>query len=105
MDIRKLRILLASLTVKQLKDICANHRNWGVYSSSTAITGYSKCKNKKELAEHIFSYFAKHNDPHGFYYEDNGSQWCHKEVLHDFQYNGEKVISTPLFSIIYQKLE
>ena len=105
MDIRKLRSFLSSLTVKELKDICANHRNWGVYSSRTAITGYSKCKNKKELVSHIFSYFAKHNDPRGFYYEDKGSQWSFKKEFHDFQYNGEKIISTPLFSIIYQELE
>jgi len=104
MNLEELNLYLKTLTVKKLKTICCNTRNWGVYNSSTAISGYSKCKNKEELIALIFAYFARQNEPHGFYFEDNGSQWSKKITYHDFQYEKERIESNPLFSVIYQEV-
>ena len=67
MDITELKAFLNTLTIAQLKTICNKPRNWGVYHTSPAISGYSKCKNKAELIERIYNYFEYFTHiKHGF---------------------------------------
>lgn len=87
MKINELKDFLNTLTIKKLKLICNTNRLWGVYESSPSITGYSKCKNKKELIDHIFKHFEYYTKKH---YGDNEVPdyfgYLQKEI--DFNYNG-----------------
>ena len=62
MKITELREFLKTLAVAKLRSICNIPRCWGVYQSSPAISGYSKCK-KDELCELIYNHY---NSQEGF---------------------------------------
>ena len=87
MQLQELKYFLKTLTVAKLKEICNTRRCWGVYQSSPAIAGYSKCKNKAELIEHIYNHYAIFEEVH---YCDNECPnyfgYVQKEI--DFTYNG-----------------
>ena len=87
MDIKELKQFLETLTIKQLKAICNTKRLWGVYNSYPAISGYSKCKTKKELVLHIFEHYNYYSKKH---YGDNEVPdyfgYIQKDI--DYIYNG-----------------
>ena len=86
MRIDELRIFLEKLSINQLKLICNKPRSWGVYNSSPAIAGYSKCKNKEELIDLIFNYFNYYSQKH---YGDNESRYYDGYVQKDIDYTYE----------------
>ncbi len=92
MDLKELRVFLETLTIKQLKDICNTPRSWGVYRSSPAISGYSKCKSKGSLILHVYDYFAKKEEPSFMYPEPanfrDDSLWGTYISTYDFSFNG-----------------
>ena len=103
MNFEELKNFLKSLTVTQLKGICSNTRRWGVYSSSTAYTGYSSCKNKADLIQLIINYHARRiNDIE--YLENGIGKWCRKTNYSNYTYENEKIITKDLFEVYYSEI-
>jgi len=107
MNLIELKNSLNSLTIKQLKDICVNRRLWGVYSTRTAYTGYSKCKNKQDLINFIIDYHQKQEITFD-YVEDREytwkSFWKHERTFKNYSINNSHIDDEPLFSVMYCKL-
>jgi hypothetical protein len=87
MNLEELKAFLPTLSISALKDICNIPRQWGVYRSYPAITGYSKHKTKKDLVGHIINHFSYYTKKH---YCDNECPnyfgYVQKEL--DFVYQG-----------------